>query len=240
MGGGRATLSEVGCGADKTGSISRASSSGGVGGAAKACSKEATGTADSRTSIAARGSVKAGKAGAVASADSWGDKGEMGAADSMDGSGANVVMSAGGTLAGEGVGDRAAPSGSGSASSGQMDGACCWSWVLEAGDNGMAAMVGVAGAAGDRRASSAARVSVRAGAGGWGKEGGMGVASEGNEAVGTEGDGNEAARGACAWASSCCGYTSRIAALNFSCKGESVPYRACCIVDRPFDKVSIC
>ena len=68
----------------------------------------------------------------------------------------------------------------------------------------------------DSRALSAARDSVRAGAGGWGDKGIMGAASEGNEAVGTEGDGSDAGRDACTWACSYCGYKSLIAALNAS------------------------
>ena len=116
-------------------------------------------------------------------------------------------------------GGGAIPSGSGLMRSGQMDGVGCGNWVLEAGDNGMAAMAGVAGAAGDRRALSAARVSIRAGAGGWGKEGGMGAAGSrgGSGAEGMGSGGNEAARGACAWAYSYCGYKLLIAALN-SCQ----------------------
>ena len=48
-----------------------------------------------RTSIAARASVKVGRAGAVAGADSWGNKGEMGTADSMEGSGAKGMGNGG-------------------------------------------------------------------------------------------------------------------------------------------------
>ncbi|KAF8642886.1 hypothetical protein AX14_009692 [Amanita brunnescens Koide BX004] len=115
----------------------------------------------------------------------------MGAADSMDGSGENVVMSAGGTLAGEGVGDRATPSGSGSAGGGQFNGTGCRDWVSEAGDNDMA---GGLGAAGDRRTSGTARDGVKVSAGRWGEMGAAG----GGGGRGAEGNGgNEACRGDC-------------------------------------------
>ena len=86
--------------------------------------------------------------------------------DSIGGSRGTAVMSTGVMLTGEGIGDRAAPSGSGSVSSGQFNGAGCRDWASEADNSDLAGMAGVTGGAGDRRASSAARDSIRAGAGG--------------------------------------------------------------------------
>ena len=89
----------------------------------------------------------------------------MGKKDSIGGDRGTAVMSTGGMLTGEGVGDRATPSGSGSASSGQFNGAGCRDWASEADNSDLAGMVGVTGGAGNRRASSTARDSIRVGAG---------------------------------------------------------------------------
>ena len=64
---------------------------------------------------------------------------------------------------------------------------------------------GIFDRSGDSRASSAARDSVRAGAGGWGDEGKMGAAGSrgGRRAEGN--GGNEADREGVVWATSCCG-----------------------------------
>ena len=83
---------------------------------------------------------------------------------------------------------------------------------------------GIFNRADDSRASSAARDSVRAGTGGWGDKGVMGAAGgrDDSGAEGTGSGGNEAGRGDCIWASSCCGYRLWIAILkSFQAFGSS-------------------
>ena len=82
-------------------------------------------------------------------------------------------------------------------------------------DSSRVGIAGVIGTAGERGTLSAARDSEGAGIGGWGDEGEMGAAGD-RGGRGAEGNGgNEACRGDCVWAS-CCGYTSRMAALKSS------------------------
>ena len=180
-------VTRAGCGTGRTGVGNRADSAGSSGGAVGAWGAWQTGAADT------------------------GEKDSIGV-----GRGA-AVMSAGSALTGEGVGGRATPSGSGSASSSQFNGTGCRDWASEAGDNNMASVLGAAGnrgtsgtardcegaGAGDRADSAGRNGRVAEARGAW--ETGAVGSNSGSGRAGTAAGWHEAGRGGCVWATSRCG-----------------------------------